>query len=139
MATRSLTQETRLRKGINYKFPFKKSVRGAFELNETTIDAVKDDLKILLLTNHGERLIHHDFGDNLKPLLFEPMTDIKERIADSISSAVEKWMPFVNIKSMDIKDTRDDSSIRDNEVRVKLFFSVAATGLEEQLEVSIRA
>ena len=58
-------------RSINVMFPMKKSSSGAFQTNITTFDAVRDDLKILLLTNHGERPIHYDFGANLRSAIFE--------------------------------------------------------------------
>ena len=62
---------------ISIKFPLRKSSQGAFEGNVETIDAIRDNLRILLLTNHGERPINYDFGCNLRKVLFnEPGVDI---------------------------------------------------------------
>jgi phage baseplate assembly protein W len=58
-------------KSINLKFPLRRSSAGAFETNVTTIAAVTDDLKILILTNFGERPMQYDFGANLRSVVFE--------------------------------------------------------------------
>lgn len=47
-------------KGIGIKYPMTRSSMGAFEVNRTTVDAVRDSLKILILTNHGERVVNYD-------------------------------------------------------------------------------
>ena len=123
---------------INIQFPLKRSSNGAFETNSTTVNAVADDLKILILTNHGERPIHKDYGANLRSVLFEPQdSSIKQKIADLIFVAVEKWMPFVFIGELDVVLSSEDLSLNSNEVRVKIKFSV----LQErgQLEVSVAA
>jgi phage baseplate assembly protein W len=110
---------------LNLKFPLRKSSEGAFEGNSVTIDAIKDNLKILLLTNYGERPIQYDFGANLRKVLFnEPGVDIKQKIKDQIAAAVEKWMPFVKIEQMIILGETDDVNIEANKIRVKIHFSV---------------
>ena len=140
MSIRTLTKETIKKKGLSIKFPMRKGVDGAFQVNETTIDVVKDGLKLLLLTNYGERLIHVDFGANLRPLIFENMSeDLNVQIETAILTAVERWMPFVLIKEVQIKDYTQDLSIGDNELRIKIFFSISNTGLEDFLVVRLKA
>jgi phage baseplate assembly protein W len=110
---------------INLKFPLRKSPQGAFAGNSTTIEAVKDNLKILLLTNYGERPINYDFGANLRRVLFnEPGVDIKQKIRDQIFAAVERWMPFVKIDSLVVLDQNNDGTIESNKIRLKIHFSV---------------
>lgn len=110
---------------INLKFPLKKSSKGSFEVNETTLDAVEDDLRILIMTNHGERPIHFDFGANLRKLLFDMRgEDLAQAIKDSIITAVEKWMPFVNILTVQVLDSTMNSNLKENEISIKVEFSV---------------
>lgn len=125
-------------KSINLKFPLKRSPKGAFETNNTTIAAVTDDLRILLLTNYGERPIHYDFGANLRRVLFEQEgADVRQKVADSIVSAVERWMPFVSLEEITVDDSTTKSTLRPNEVRVTIKFTVA--GLQGVLTQEIRA
>lgn len=125
-------------KSINLKFPLKRSPKGAFEVNNTTIAAVTDDLRILLLTNYGERPIHYDFGANLRRVLFEQEgADVRQRVADSIVSAVERWMPFVFLEEITVDDSTTKPTLRPNEVRVTIKFSVA--GVQGILSQEIRA
>jgi phage baseplate assembly protein W len=109
---------------INLKFPLKKSSKGAFDTNTATIDAVADDLRILIITNHGERPIHYDFGANLRSVIFEQGTDVRQRVKDSIYAAVEKWMPFVNLVDVEVDDNATDQTLMLNEVKVKIEFTV---------------
>lgn len=111
--------------GINLRFPLRKSSQGAFETNVTTIDAVKDNLKVLLLTNYGERPALYDYGANLRRVLFnEPGVDIKQKITDQVVAAVDRWMPFVKIESLDVLDNTNDANIETNKIRLKIHFSV---------------
>ena len=61
--------------GINLKFPLRAYRKGFFEMNNTTRDAIREDIKILLLTKKGERVVNSTIGTNIPILagqLFEP-------------------------------------------------------------------
>lgn len=139
MSIKQLREETTKQKGLNIAFPLRTGLAGAFETNKTTIDAIKDDLRILLLTNHGERLIYGDFGANLRGLLFENMSaDFDTKIQDSVLLAVEKWMPFVTVKNIEVKTGQTDLSLGSNETKIKIFFSVNNSNLEDSLEIRMK-
>lgn len=109
---------------INYTFPLKRSDQGAFALNDSTIEAVSDDLRILLLSNHGERPIHIDFGANLRSLVFDQSVGITEKAEDLILSAIEKWMPFVRILNITVEDSSSSTTVREHELKISLRFEV---------------
>ena len=96
----------------------------AFKQNYTEIDQLKSNIKNLLLTKRGERLMHPDFGSGLQEILFEPETDeIETKIEEAIIGTMGKWLPYVNIEQIDI-DASD--SLKDaNTVNVSLTFSIA--------------
>ena len=50
---------------INFKFPLKSYRRGFFQGNTDTISAVRENIKILLLTQKGERVMHGEMGTNI--------------------------------------------------------------------------
>jgi phage baseplate assembly protein W len=122
---------------INIKFPLQRSPKGAFETNDSTIDAVADDLRILLLTNYGERPIHYDFGANLRELIFLQGNSVGDSVRDAIIVAVEKWMPFVTLDDIQVFNSTTDSTLSANVIRVKILFSVS--GLQGILVQEIRA
>ncbi len=93
-------------------------------MNNTTIDAVRDDLKILILTNFGERPIHYDFGANLRTVVFEQGPEIVDKIRDLITIAVNKWMPFVILNDIEVRTEDTDDTIVPNQVRIIINFSV---------------
>ena len=119
-------------KSINVKFPLVKGSAGAFETNKTTIDAVKDNLKILILSNYGERCIHFDFGANLRELLFEQGADLEQKIRDRIAAAILKWMPFVTITKFSAQPINDN-----HEIKISMEFAVGQ--LTGKLDLPIRA
>ena len=123
-------------KSINISFPMKHSPQGVFQTNTTTLQAISDDLRILLLSNYGERPIHYDFGANLKRIIFEQGPDTKQQIRDAIVSAVDKWMPALILNTIDVEDNSTNASLKLNEIKVKINFSIGQ--LEGFLEQNIR-
>ena len=45
--------------------------QGLFEMHTDLAKQISDNLRNLILTNHGERLGFYDFGANLRTLVFE--------------------------------------------------------------------
>ena len=62
---------------IGLDLPIRKSegVDGYFASTSTTVSAVKNNIRNLLLTNKGERYLQPDIGLNLRKFLFEQITD----------------------------------------------------------------
>ena len=84
--------------GISPKLPLERDEQDGFSLNKTVIEAVKQNLKMLVLTSPGERVMDPDFGCGIRRLLFEPATfDVKGQVESRIKSQVSRYLPFVNI------------------------------------------
>ena len=98
---------------------------GFFATTSTTIEAVKNNIRNLLQTNEGERFFQPNLGLNLRRLLFE---HIKEEnligIQDAILDKFEFWLPFVQVRDIQILSTQNDSSIGSNEIRIKILFNI---------------
>lgn len=112
---------------LNLKFPMVQGSDGAFATNSDTLHAVADDLKILILTNHGERPCQYNFGANLRSLIFEAEGDnLAQQIKDHIHSAVSTWMPFVTIRDILVLTQANSPLIPENTIRLKISFTVGA-------------
>ena len=68
-------QDTRVSVGIDFPFGRVGNGDGFFKTTKTTIDAIKNNIKLLLQTNQGERMFQPNLGMNLRNLLFEEMTE----------------------------------------------------------------
>jgi len=113
-------QDQRVSVGI--EFPFGRSVGGDgyFTSTKTTIESIKNNIKLLLQTNLGERVFQPSIGMNLKRLMFEPLTeDIIIQIENNIVDSLQKWMPFVNINDIQI-----NSEDEINQLNVKVVFNI---------------
>ena len=109
---------------------------GAFATNDSTIDAVIDDLKILLTSNYGDRPIHYDFGANLRSIVFEQSTGVLTKAEDLVLLAIEKWMPFVQVEEIQALNDTLDGTLGPNDLRIRLRFTVGQ--IEGTLDYRIR-
>jgi uncharacterized protein len=98
-------------------------VNNTFEQSYQTIDQLKSNIKNLLLTNKGERIMQPEFGSGLQSLVFEQLdTDLEEQIESTIIQAMNMWLPFVSVDNIqvDMSNTLKDR----NMVSISLQFTV---------------
>jgi hypothetical protein len=94
----------------------------AFNQTFTTKEQLRSNIKNLLQTKRGERLMQPEFGSGLDEILFEQIDDdTKIQIEDTITSTIDKWLPYVDIEEIivDINDRLKDS----NTVNISLSFT----------------
>lgn len=83
------------------------------------VNAVKQSLRILLLTNFYERPFDPGKGVNLRGYLFEPMSKVvSSSISNSIKNIIESYEPRVRVKSIQVVPNFDLNSY---EVTVSFF------------------
>ena len=95
-------KDTRVSVGID--FPFGRipdSVDGYFSTTKTTMDSIKNNIRLLLQTNIGERVFQPTMGMSLRQYLFEQITDdVTIQMENNIVDMFEKWMPFLEIQEI---------------------------------------
>jgi phage baseplate assembly protein W len=103
--------------------PIKRGNTGYFEQAFTSFEQTKANLKNLLLTKRGERVMQPEFGTGLETLLFEPMDGLFEsNLRDTITQTVNYWLPYVNIEDIEIQMTDE---MKDNHTAyMKVEFTV---------------
>jgi len=75
---------------------------GLLKMHYSLEDTVSDNLRNLILTNHGERIFRHDYGANLREIAFELGTEEGDFEAiNRIRTAVSKYLPFVNLQTFE--------------------------------------
>ena len=88
--------------GIDALLPLERSnVDLYYELSKTINDNVKQNLKMLLYTAPGERIMVPAYGVGLKNFLFEnfPEIDIAQRIQDQVRT----YLPQIRILSLAVQ------------------------------------
>lgn len=77
------------------------------------IQAVKQSVRNILLTNKGEKPFDPNFGGGLRSFLFENFNVISvAALKTKIRIAIENYEPRVNITSIEVFDQPDNNAIR---------------------------
>lgn len=75
-------------------------------------ELVKQNLRHLLLTNPGERIMDPLFGVGIKRYLFEQNLESTYKLLKTdIQKQVKKYMPFLTIQDINITQDMDDGNI----------------------------
>jgi phage baseplate assembly protein W len=86
--------------------PIQRGDTGYFRQAFESFDQAKANLRNLLLTRKGERIMQPEFGTGLHELLFEQMDDDLEiRLQEAMETSVGFWLPYINITEIDIEMT----------------------------------
>ena len=97
---------------------------GYFASTFTTIDAVKNNIRLLLDTDQGERLMQPTLGVGLKTLLFDNITqETTSQVQLSITDTINTFLPFVTITKMDI-EVEDNKGLGPNSIYINLAFNI---------------
>jgi phage baseplate assembly protein W len=111
---------------------------GIFATNYTTLTQAKDNLKNLILTKKGERLMQPEFGCDVWKVLFEQLDGnlIETSIETSILDAVSIWLPYLNIDT--IVFDYDENDIDNNRISLDIKFSLASNkNLSESIQITV--
>ena len=107
---------------IGLKLPLGYSDTGFFKQTKTTLQQAKYNIINLFKTIPGERLGQPAFGSQLHSILFEPMNeDFSDILEDSIKESLATWLPYINIKNIEI--TIPDYNI--NRVNIAIDFGLS--------------
>ena len=104
---------------ISPKLPLSLDENGGFVANKELVEAVKQNVKMLLLTIPGERIMDPEFGVGLKAYLFEmnsPST--YSSIRSKINEQIDRYMPFIQIDDLDIFQPDELTPGSENSVQV---------------------
>ena len=130
-------QDTRVSVGIDFPFARVPNQDGYFKTTKTTVESIKNNIRLLLQTEQGERVFQPNLGMNLKRLLFEQITeDTTIQIENNIVDVFETWLPFVELK--DIQTNIDPTNQEQNKIKINITFSIkkSPTSLES-VEVAL--
>tara|TARA_R100000152_G_C6733445_1_gene157851 strand:- start:65 stop:580 length:516 start_codon:yes stop_codon:yes gene_type:complete len=98
---------------------------GFFASTSTTIEAVKNNIRNLLQTHQGERIFQPNLGLNLRQLLFEHIrSENLIAIQDAILDKFEFWLPFVEVRNIEVFSSENRKDIGANEIRINIIFNI---------------
>ena len=114
-------QDTRVSVGIDFPFARVPNRDGYFKTTKTTVESIKNNIKLLLQTQQGERVFQPSLGMNLKQFLFEQITeDTSIQIENNIVDVFETWLPFVELRDIQINTDNQHK----NKIDINITFNI---------------
>ena len=115
-------KDTRVSVGLN--FPISRvpaNQDGFFSTSKTTIESIKNNIRLLLQTQKGERMFQPNLGMNIRQFLFEQITeDTQVQIENDIVDTFNTWLPFVDLREINIDLSEQDQ----NKINIKIVFNI---------------
>jgi phage baseplate assembly protein W len=98
-------------------------------------DNVRESIRVILMTDAGERLMREQFGCGLRQYLFEPNTAAtRSRIQDSIVNSIGRWEPRVTLDTVTVDP--DDNDPR--RVNIVVLFRLIATQATSRVSFNLQ-
>lgn len=107
-----------------------------YVLNETTSENIKQNVKMLMLTAPGERIMLPDYGVGLRNFLFENTPEYA--VADRIRQQVARYLRSITILTLHVNKGNEKTALRTgdkNTLVVKMVYVINGTNIKETLEL----
>jgi phage baseplate assembly protein W len=116
--------------GLSPQLPLTLDNEDGYALIKTHKKMIHQNLKMLLLTVPGERIMNPEFGVGLKQFLFEPNTTLTQgEIEAKINEQLDLYMPYVQVVRLSFDTIETNPELNDNYIHIRLEYYVDA--LEE--------
>tara|TARA_Y100000593_G_scaffold87430_1_gene167877 strand:- start:173 stop:550 length:378 start_codon:yes stop_codon:yes gene_type:complete len=124
-------------KGYSPKLPLTLSETDGYRLTKSVKEVVAQNLKMLVLTSPGERIMDPLFGVGLYNFLFELNNgNTKTQLRERIRRQVKKYLPFVVIRRIGLEDD-GELDIDRNSLNVVIEYVIPSIGEAGLLSVSV--
>ena len=116
------------------KLPITRNTADGFTMIKNFKTLINQNLKMLVLTAPGERIMEPAFGVGARQYLFQNFgNDVYQEIAANIRKQVREFMPAVDIQQIDF----DDSNPNVHVLGIRIVYSIPDIGVTDLLEFTI--
>ncbi|HEX8905290.1 MAG TPA: GPW/gp25 family protein [Longimicrobiaceae bacterium] len=120
--------------GSGISFPMRLGPDGRVAVSSGP-DNIREMIRVILLTEPGERLQLPEFGGGAGAFLFEPNTvGTRRRVQERIEEALQRWEPRIGLQSVSVEEDPDDPQAAVATIRYQL----VANRAEEQVAVRVQ-
>jgi len=118
---------------IGVRLPINYDSTDGFGMLKTVTQAIKQNFKMLILTNPGERIMDPQFGVGIKTYLFLNYTeDVEQKIRSKIMQQVSMYIPIIKITNLVFASAPDY-----NTLGIRIEYSIPDLGTTDLLEFTI--
>ena len=109
--------------GVGARFPFQVDERGWIAFSRYEED-IEEAIRLIVLTNHGERIMRPDFGANLGSRVFTNMSETSlGAIQSEVMTALVNWEPRIQVLKVELAPDEDQPA----RLRIDIDYRVRAT------------
>jgi len=120
------------------KLPLTIDNKKGYEMLTTLRDVVKQNLKMLVLTIPGERIMMPNFGAGVYRFFFEPMVpETFAGVRRAITEQVQTYMSYVSITSINFLTSGSDLSLQDTAVRIVIKYRIPSFNADDTLDFQV--
>ena len=124
--------------GFSPKLPLTLDPSDGYTLNKTIKEVAKQNLKMLVLTNPGERIMDPEFGVGILAYMFENNSPSTHGQIDArIREQVAKYLPYIELGEIIFNSPVDNSNVADNFLGVSIRYSIKRLNIGDVLEIPI--
>ena len=96
------------------------------------------NLKMLILTIPGERIMDPEFGVGLIQYLFENNdTSVRTEITANIYDQVGRYLPYLDIIDVKYHSSLEDPTVSEHYLGIRIVFNIIPVGITTALSLSI--
>jgi hypothetical protein len=130
--------------GIGYspKLPLQHDpVDGYYKLNKTIGAVMKQNIKMVVLTCPGERMMDPNFGVGVRNYLFDTKMVTHTSLRGKIMEQVKKYVPFVRVTDINVIDLQDNPGENEptNSLGLQIHYTIPSVGLDDTLAITFAA
>lgn len=119
---------------LSVKLPLAYDDRDGYQMIRSMRTLVKQNLKMLLLTIPGERIMVPSFGVGIKQYLFENFdSSVSARIRSNINSQARTFMPYISIDTISF----GGSDLDLNRMQIAIRYAIPSLKIEDLLTFTI--
>jgi hypothetical protein len=119
---------------IAVRLPLSLDDTDGFGMLKRIREVIRQNLKMLILTNPGERIMDPEFGVGMKHFLFENFSDnVYQQIDNKIREQVRIYIPDVSIRQINFYLKEPDS----NSVNFRMEYSIPSIAASDLIEFTI--
>tara|TARA_R100000234_G_C5000681_1_gene180201 strand:- start:2583 stop:2969 length:387 start_codon:yes stop_codon:yes gene_type:complete len=124
--------------GLAVQLPLTRDNTDGFSLIKNFNDLATQNLKMLVLTSPGERLMDAEFGVGARRYLFENMTpDTFENFKSRLIKQQTKYLPYLTIEKVEFITSEADSDLDINTLAIKIEYYNNALNIRDALAIPI--
>jgi len=129
--------------GLSVALPLRIDARdGAYGLNKNLLQVANQNLKMLILTAPGERIMFPEFGVGARRYLFEQSTsNTIGLLQQEIKRQISKYLPYIKINVLSVDHPQDPftsvPSPDKTTLMISINYSVPAAGVTSNLTIPV--